>query len=194
MTSLPISRFEHDYARRRDPWCLASRWYEARKYALTVAALPEKRYQRAFEPGCSIGVLTALLAVRCEYLLAADGVEAAVQQARDRVADIGHVDVARLLVPRDWPDGPWDLVVISELGYYLDERDLTLLLDRAAATMTPGATLAAVHWRGATDYPLTGDAVHQIIGEHRLFHHCGGYCEPLFRLDIYTTGEPAGEP
>jgi SAM-dependent methyltransferase len=190
VTSLPISRFEDEYARRSDPWGLASRWYEARKYALTVASLPEKRYRRAFEPGCSIGVLTALLADRCEYLLAADGVDAAVQQARDRVADIGHVEVARLVVPRDWPDGPWDLVVLSELGYYLDARDLTLLLDRAAATMTSGATLVAVHWRGPTDHPLTGDAVHQIIGDHRLFQHRGGYCEPLFRLDIYTTGEP----
>ncbi len=189
MTTLPIGRFEADYARDPDPWGLASRWYEARKYALTLAALPEARYRRAFEPGCSIGVLTAGLAERCDYLLAADGVEAALDQARTRVERLGHVDTARLIVPQDWPEGPWGLVVVSELGYYLDRSDLARLLDRAAATMEPGATLVAVHWRGETDYPLSGDAVHGIIADHSSFQRFGGYVEDLFRIDIYITNQ-----
>ena len=123
MTTLPIGRFEADYARDRDPWGLASRWYETRKYALTLAALPEAAYRRAFEPGCAIGVLTAQLAARCDYLLAADGVEAALTQTRARVSGLEHVHVARMVVPGAWPEGPWDLVVLSELAYYLDRAD-----------------------------------------------------------------------
>jgi SAM-dependent methyltransferase len=183
--SMGIEDFEARYAANPDPWGFATRWYERRKYALTLAALPERRYRRAFEPGCSIGVLTAGLASRCDYLLAADGVDRALGQARARLAGLAHVEVARLVLPQDWPDGPWDLVVLSEIGYYLDGRDLAVLLDRAAQTMAAGATLLAVHWRGETDYPQTGDGVHAAITAHPAFAPLGGYCEHLFRLDLY---------
>ncbi|MDQ1358129.1 MAG: hypothetical protein QOF20_1887 [Acidimicrobiaceae bacterium] len=185
MSSIPIERFEERYALDPDPWGFSWRWYEARKYAMTLAALPQRRYPRAFEPGCSIGVLTVELAARCDHLLAADGVESALEQARRRVAGRPNVEVAKLLLPEEWPDGPWDLVVLSEIAYYFDTSDLDRLLDRAAETMVAGATLVAVHWRGETDYPLTGDAVHRAIGGHRAFDHRGGYCETLFRLDVF---------
>jgi len=185
VTSIPIERFEGQYADDSDPWGFSSRWYEARKYALTLAALPNRRYRRGFEPGCSIGVLTAGLASRCDYLLAADGVDAALDQARVRVADLAHVEVAKRVLPGEWPDGPWDLVVLSEIAYYFDTGDLGRLLDRAAQTAEAGATLVAVHWRGETDYPMTGDAVHEAIGAHRAFEHRSGYCELFFRLDVY---------
>jgi hypothetical protein len=185
VSSVPIEHFEQRYALEPDPWGFSSRWYEARKYALTLAALPQRHYPRAFEPGCSIGVLTAQLAARCDYLLAADGVDTALDQARRRVTGWPNVEVAKLLLPRQWPDGPWDLVVLSELGYYFDASDLGRMLDRAAETMVAGAALVAVHWRGETDYPHTGDAVHRTIGGHRAFEHRGGYCEALFRLDVF---------
>lgn len=185
MTSIPIERFEQKYAADPDPWGFTSRWYEARKYALTLAALPHRRYHRGFEPGCSIGVLTAGLASRCNELLAADGVDAALDQARLRVGGLDHVEVAKLVLPQQWPDGPWDLVVLSEIAYYFDAGDLGRLLERAAQTMPGGATLVAVHWRGETDYPMTGDAVHEAIGAHRAFEHRSGYCELFFRLDVY---------
>ncbi|MDQ1394352.1 MAG: hypothetical protein QOF30_3329 [Acidimicrobiaceae bacterium] len=188
MSSIPIEHFEQRYAADADPWGFSSRWYEARKYALTLASLPHRHYRRAFEPGCSIGVLTADLATRCDYLLAADGVDAALDQARRRVAGQPNVDVAKLLLPQEWPDGPWDLVVLSELGYYFDATDLGRLLDRAAETTVAGATLVAVHWRGETDYPLSGDGVHRAIGAHPGFEHRGGYCEVQFRLDVYDRG------
>ena len=56
--TLSPSYFDDMYAANRDPWSLASRWYEQRKYAVTLACLTRPRYRRAFEPGCSIGVLT----------------------------------------------------------------------------------------------------------------------------------------
>ncbi|MDQ6617181.1 MAG: nodulation S family protein [Actinomycetota bacterium] len=189
MTSIPIERFEARYARDPDPWGFSSRWYEARKYALTLAALPRRRYRRGFEPGCSIGVLTAGLADRCDYLLAADGADTALGQARSRLAGLAQVEIAKLLLPQEWPEGPWDLVVLSEVAYYFDPRDLGLLLDRAAETTVTGATLIAVHWRGETDYPLTGDAVHEAIGAHGAFENRGGYCETLFRLDVFERRE-----
>lgn len=183
--TMPIDDFEARYAADPDPWGFATRWYEQRKYALTLAALPAPRYRRAFEPGCSIGVLSAGLAERCDYLLASDGVERVVEAARKRLAGRPNVEVTRLVMPGDWPAGPWDLVVLSEIAYYLDPGDLDRLLARAAETMPTDATLLAVHWRGETNYPQSGDAVHEAIGAHGAFVAHGGYQEARFRLDLY---------
>jgi SAM-dependent methyltransferase len=174
--TLPPAYFEAMYADSADPWGFASRWYERRKYALTLAALPRERYRRGFEPGCSIGVLTALLANRCDSLLATDVAPAAVAAARQAVAAYDWVDVAELAVPQDWPDGHFDLIVLSEIGYYLAADDLEVLLDRTVASLEPGGTLAAVHWRHpVADYPLRGDDVHDLLASspdlHRLVRH-----------------------
>jgi protein-L-isoaspartate O-methyltransferase len=192
---IPISRFTELYDADADPWGFATRWYEARKYALTLAALPHPRYARAFEPGCAIGVLTAALAARCDYLLAGDAVPVALQQARRRIADEGATDVdLRLLVlPDDWPPGPWDLIVLSEIAYYFDRASLEQLLELIAATTEQGANVIAVHWRGETDYPLSGDAVHEKLRAHPALIGIGSYVEADFVIDVFERRpDPAG--
>ena len=84
--SLTVSYFDALYAASPDPLDFETSPYEAEKYAATLAALPRPRYRRALEVGCAIGVLTALLAPRCDALLALDGAEAALDRARRRVA------------------------------------------------------------------------------------------------------------
>jgi hypothetical protein len=186
--TLPPTYFEAMYADSVDPWGFASRWYERRKYALTLAALPRERYQRGFEPGCSIGVLTGLLAGRCDYLLATDVAGAAVAGARQAVASYDWVDVAERAVPHDWPDGGFDLIVLSEIGYYLDADDLEVLLDRTVASLEPGGTLAAVHWRHpVADYPLRGDDVHDLFGTSPDLHRLARHEEADLILEIFEA-------
>ncbi|MEW2544229.1 SAM-dependent methyltransferase [Streptomyces sp. NPDC047002] len=148
--STPAGYFEGMYASAADPWDLAGRWYERRKYAMTLAALPRERYRSAFEPGCSVGVLTAALAPRCDRLLSVDRVPSAVATAAQRVHDLPQVEVAELVVPEQWPEGRFDLVVLSELLYYFDDAARRLLLERATGSLEAGGTLAAVHW----DHPV----------------------------------------
>ena len=111
--------FERLYAHDPDPWRFASSEYERDKYTATLAALPPRRFARAFEIGCSIGVLTRHLAERCDALLGADVAEGALAQARERCAGLFHVKLSRMVVPQDWPDGRFDLIVFSEVLYYL---------------------------------------------------------------------------
>ncbi|MEO7057522.1 MAG: SAM-dependent methyltransferase, partial [Caldimonas sp.] len=132
--SLPSSYFDSVYAASKDPWSFETSAYEAAKYADTVAALGERRFARGFEIGCSIGVLTRLLAARCERLLAVDVNESALEAARSRCADLPHVELRRMAVPAEFAAGPLDLVVMSEVGYYWSPPDLerALLLAEAA--------------------------------------------------------------
>jgi hypothetical protein len=80
--SVPPEYFDIIYATDADPWGYTTRAYERRKYAATLATLPRAHFDRAFEPGCSIGVLTRMLARRCTHLVAADISEASLDRAR----------------------------------------------------------------------------------------------------------------
>lgn len=107
--SLPASYFDGMYGDSDDPWGFRTRWYEARKRQLTLACLQSERYGTAFEPGCSIGVLSAELAARADRMMVTDVSARALDQARRVVP--GHVEVRTGRMPQDWPAGRFDLVV-----------------------------------------------------------------------------------
>lgn len=189
--SLPVTYFDDLYAANGDPWGFESRWYEHRKYACTLASLPEPRYRSAFEPGCSGGMLSAGLAARCEQLLCCDIAEEPVRAARRRLEAHAHVVVQRLAVPHDWPSGSFDLIVISELAYYFDGDDRRRLWDRVADTLEPGGTLVTVHWRHpVAEYPASGDAVHAELAVRPEFGCLAHHQETDFLLDVHQRIPP----
>jgi SAM-dependent methyltransferase len=182
--------FRDRYAASADPWGLAERWYEARKYALTVALLPRERYGAAFEPGCSVGVLTAQLAPRCDQLLACDAVPDAVAAARVRAAGLPGVRVEQRVIPDDWPPGSFDLIVLSELLYYFDDADLGQVLGLGIGSLRPGGQILAVHWRHpAPDHPRTGDEVHEDLAAHPALARLARYRDPDFTAEVYTRAD-----
>ncbi|GAC1313695.1 MAG: SAM-dependent methyltransferase [Acidimicrobiales bacterium] len=184
MTKIPPSYFDDLYRGDPDPWGFETRWYESRKYAITVACLPRVRYGRAFEAGCANGVLSERLAGRCDHLIAADASETAVGRARSRLEPLDNVEVRQLLLPDEWPGGEFDLVILSEVLYYLDESELAQLLDKAVRTMGPEGEMVAVHWLGPTDYPLGGDRVHEIVRAHPALDSIGCWREQEFQVDV----------
>jgi SAM-dependent methyltransferase len=184
--TLAAGYFDAMYAVSPDPWDLASRWYEARKYAITAALLPAERYRQAFEPGCSIGVLSELLAQRCDRLLCCDAAEAAVLAASQRTAALPQVTVERRAIPAGWPPGVFDLIVLSEILYYFGGSDLDRVLDLATASLAPGGTLLAVHWRHpVADYPRSGDDVHACLAAQPGIARLAEHKEPDFVAEVY---------
>jgi len=186
MKRLEDSYFARVYAADDDPWGFEARWYEKRKYALSLAALPRERYARAFEAGCSFGVLSELLAARCAQLLACELVPAVAGRARRRLASHPHVHVETAAIPEYWPDGTLDLVVLSEVVYYLTPEGVRELLQRLEASLRDDAHVLAVHYRGATDYPLAGDAAHAALRGSGFLRPTGCYEEDAFRLELFT--------
>ena len=188
--SLPPAYFDDVYAANADPWKFATSPYESAKYDATLAALPRPRYASAFEAGGSIGVLTRRLASRCDALLSVDVSEAALAQARARCADAPHVRIERRVLPAEFPeraeDGvPFDLIVVSEVGYYFSHADLARFRAACARTLAPGGTLLLVHWTAPVhDYPLRGDAVHDAFLADPAFRHTSGSRTAEYRLDV----------
>jgi len=169
--TLPTDYFTAVYDGSPDPWGFTDRWYEERKRDVTLAALPQRRYATGYEPGCSIGVLTQGLAVRCDALLATDVSESALDAARARLAGSSHVRFHQQALPQGWPDGAFDLVVLSELLYCLGDDDLGEVARLAVDAVAPGGTLVSVHWRHPVrDYPQTGDAAQQAVSDAAAAH------------------------
>jgi trans-aconitate methyltransferase len=148
--------FRRIYAVDHDPWGFDRRWYERRKFALTLAALTRRRYRHAYEPGCANGSLTELLATRCDRVDATELVAEVAARARERVGELAHVVVHRAAFPAWWPDAPIDLLVLSEVAYYLREPGRAVVAERLRASLVVGGEVLAVHYTGATDYPMRG--------------------------------------
>lgn len=177
----PDEYFDDAWSRSDDPWDHAARPYETRKYDLTAATVRRPRVGRAFEPGCGAGLLTARLARRCDELIAMDRHERAAAATRRRCPTV-DVRVGRL--PADWPAGPFDLVVLSEVLYYLDAPQVRQVLDDAAASLREGGELVAVHYRvEVEEHELTGDEVHELIGRHDGFERVAHHLEREFVLE-----------
>ena len=190
MKSLPRGYFEDVYRANRDPWEFETSPYESAKYDATIAALPCERYRNAFDIGCSLGVLTERLAPRCDHLLAVDTVESALEAARRRCARFPQVRFQQMHVPQEFPNGPFDLVMLSEVGYYFDAPVLEELRDRICAALTMGGQVMLVHWTPFVhDYPLTGDQAHEtflaISRSDGPLRHLTGRREETYRLDLF---------
>lgn len=181
--------FEDFYARHDDPWGFETRWYEERKRAVLLAALPTRRLGSVLEIGCATGLLTVPLAARSDRVLALDASERAVDRARNRLASTDHVTVSRAHVPGEWPEGQFDTVVLSEVGYYFDADDLDALIHRIDAALTADGIVVACHWRHpVAEYPSTGDRVHHTLrrvpGWRRIVLHE----EDDFVLEVFGCG------
>ena len=187
--SLDQVYFETLYARSPDPWDFRTSPYERRKYAATLEILPQARYGRALEVGCSIGVFTRLLARRCDGLLALDTSSRALTEAERDHADLGHVEFRLATLPREFPDGHYDLIVLSEVLYYLCARDLATLAAHCLEALSPGGSIVLCHWLGETDYPLGGDEAADlfIAATTPPLGRPTSRREPEYRLDLLTS-------
>jgi SAM-dependent methyltransferase len=158
--------FEAKYRRYGDPWDFTGSRYERDRYLLTLESLMRNRYRRAFEPACSIGVLTAALAQRCDEVQAMDIAPSAVETARRRCSGLPGVTVSCADLATHRPEGPFDLIVFSELGYYFEPALLSSIAESLARALEAGGELVGVHWLGTSeDHLLHGDAVHAILQE-----------------------------
>ncbi|MHB2209713.1 class I SAM-dependent DNA methyltransferase [Methylobacterium sp. CM6257] len=189
--SLPASYFDERYAANLDPWQFETSSYEQAKYAATLDALPRHCYARALEVGCSIGVLTEALAQRCDALVSVDLAERALARARERCRDLSHVRFELAQVPGQWPEGAFDLILLSEVVYYLDGDDVTRLVNRVRGCLRPCGNVVLVHWTGETHYPLTGDqAAERFIDGAGAFLRVHGQTKTdKYRLDVLVGHE-----
>ena len=145
--------FEAMYAADPDPWRFRTSAYEAAKYAATVAAIADRRYRSGLEVGCSIGVLSQQVAPLCDDFLGLDIAEAPLVEARMRCDDMSRVRFERMAVPEAWPDGGFDLILLSEVLYFLNLADIARAASHVRRSLLPGGTVLLINWIGNSQPP-----------------------------------------
>lgn len=190
--TMAAAYFDALFSADPDPWRFRTSGYEQDKYRVTLGALLRDTYETAIEVGCANGVFTRLLAARCRSLTALDASPVALDLAREACVGLPNVDFALGAIPAAFLAGPFDLIVVSEVLYYLTAADVGLFARLCADRLDPGGEIVLCHWLGETDYPLTGEEAAD------LFAHEAGHlglvaerlCNDTYRLERLRRPEP----
>ncbi len=188
--------FEAKYRNAADPWNFANSPYEQHRYDEIVENLEEflgepdrRRFRRAFEPGCSVGILTERLAAICDEVVAIDISPTAVARARVRCAQWPGVTVEVGALPESIPPAQFDLIVFSEIGYYFNSNALAVLVAQLTSLLASGGILIAAHWLGhSNDHILTGDEVHEVLGACPGLARMNARRYEGFRIETWSRG------
>ena len=186
VSSVDPKHFNALYATMADPWSYAGGEYETHRYDTIISHLPQARYQRGFELGCSIGVLTQRLGSFCDFMLGGDVSPAAVAAARLRTLAAGNVAIELMRAPDELPDGHFDLIVLSEVLYFFNDTDLKRIAAFVCERLEVSGTCILVNYLGDTESPRTGDDAARTF-LHLLGDRCevvSHHRETLFRLDV----------
>lgn len=175
--------FDHLFAGDPDPWGFESSAYESLKRRATLAMLFPDRFDRALEVGCANGVLTAQLATVCDEVLAIDISDVALELAGERVVGLDNVSLERAEVPRDWPDGTFDLIVLSEILYFLSADEVAQVARRTWESLSDGGACLLVNWTGPNDLPLDGEKACAIFVEEMPWLSAASGVWPSYRID-----------
>jgi SAM-dependent methyltransferase len=187
---------ERLYESAHDPFRFDSNPYEHGKFEDLLGVIGPGPFGRALEVGCSIGSFTERLAPRCGELLATDISQVAVERTRQRLAGHPNVRVERRTIPGEMPDGRFDLIVCSDVLYYLPTWRLRRTLSLLAGRLAPKGAIVSLHYLGEHGAPVSGDEVHDLqeaawgglehterIRRDGVGPHGAGY-----RLDRYDRG------
>lgn len=184
--------FDRMYAESPDPWGFTTRWYERRKVALTLASLSQERYESCFEPGCSIGVLTEQLARRCDHVIATDIADSALASADSRLTTGGvtNVELRQWALGEQWPEETFDLIVLSEVGYYIAPVDAAQVVANAVGHLGSAGTLLSAHWRRpVAEYPSDGDGFHAVLDRSPGIDRLSRYVDEDVVIEVFVAGE-----
>ncbi|THJ67993.1 methyltransferase domain-containing protein [Arthrobacter echini] len=188
------STFERLHQDKADPWEVAERFYEQRKRALTIASLPRDRFCRTLEIGCSVGSLTKELAAVSDNVLALDTSETAVRRTAEVLSTNDAAEARLATVPRDWPreDGPFDLVVLSETGYFLSSDQLDEVISLILASLDDDGVLVLCHWNHPIEgWELDGVDVHERVRQVGSLTTLALHTEEDFLLEVFVP--PPGD-
>lgn len=152
MSAVSPARLAEIYGDGDDPWGFRHSPYEQAKFRKTCRALPRRRYRSALEIGCGNGELARRVSRRCARYAGVDAVETALAAAR-RAVPRGRF--YRMHLPAPLPRGDHDLILLSEILYFLDRPGLDALA-RQIDRRWPRADILCVTWLGPSGNAIEG--------------------------------------
>lgn len=127
-----------------DPWRTENAPYEDRKRADLLSMLRE-RYTSILDAGCGTGTLTRLLAQHGP-VLGVDASAVAIEHARKAGGTGVHYEAADLTTAD--LNGPYDLIVASEVLYYLVPEQRDAVIGNLTRALTSGGQFVVAGGKG----------------------------------------------
>lgn len=141
-------KMNRQFGRREDPFSYGTAPYETARLAAMDEALGAVPLGPALEVGCAEGHFTARLSRRSSRVLALDISAIALARARKRAPKAVFVE-ADLLTWEPGAEGPFDVVVLGDVLYYLDrpgvEAEFAALFPRIASWLKSGGRVLLAH-------------------------------------------------
>ena len=154
-----------------DPFGFDVKAEEQLKFQRTLEVCGEGSLGRVLELGCAVGTFTEMLAPRATDVLALDVSQAAVDQVARRLHDRPNVRATAMTIPGEFPEEAFDLVVASDVLYYLSVEQLQRCVDRIEAVLSDGAAFVAVHYVPRMGSVLNGDEAHDVLAARTTLKH-----------------------
>lgn len=164
--------FDDQYAITRSPFSLESADYERDKLEKMISFIPEHPIDRAIDYGCGIGDATIALSERAERLISVDSSRLALRMlsARLRARSLHNISLRRASLSEPWPIAPSEraeLIVASEVLYYLEPDELSLMIESFIRCLNRNAILITCHYRlHFHDRLVSNHEIHQSIASY----------------------------
>ena len=152
MTGVDVDHLNSLYSDTSDPWGFEDSSYEQAKFRATRDALSRSHYRAVFELGCGNGQLARHLVSVADSYVGMDAVDKALQAAR---AAVPQGEFVRGYYPCPLPARDFDLLILSEILYFLDHDGIARMGDDIMS-LWPRAEILCVTWLGPSGNALQG--------------------------------------
>ncbi len=187
--------FDQTFSNERDPWLYNSP-YEQVKYKQTLSLLDGQIFDKVLEIGCAEGHFTSQLAPYAQNYLATDISQIAVDRTQQRCANYEQISYAKLDVRNGEINGRYDLIVCSELLYFMDTlTTLKLVALKLANALEVGGYLLTAHAHIYQDDPkkpgftwehnFGGKVIGETFAQTRGLRLVKEIITPLYRVQLF---------
>ena len=187
--------FETLFSSGSDPWKYTSP-YEQVKYEQSLSLLPCTRIDKALELACAEGHFTMQLASRVGSLIAADISQVALNRAASRCQDYQNISFEHLDLTKDPLPENLDLIVCSEVLYFLDNlEELKAIASKIANALAPGGYILMAYAHLIIDepdqpgfswnHPFGGKVIGETFAELPCLRLSKEIRTPLYRVQLF---------
>jgi len=190
--------FETLFAKQADPWKYTSP-YEEKKYEQTLELLPSIQFEQVLELACAEGHFTVQIAPRVGSLLAVDISLIGLERATKRCNGLKNVRFQLLDLTKDPIPGHFDLIVCSEVLYYIGGLDeLQAFARRVAKSLNPGGHFITAHANLVIDepdrpgynwgHPFGAKVIGETFASTHPLQLVKELRTPLYRIQLFRSG------